>query len=59
MPSAAIMPAQIFRGSLDADEEHLLAGVGGFHRALGVEINAAGSGARPGGQAAGNDFGRL
>src|SRR5690606_27431341 len=51
--------AEVFRRGFDADEENLLALVGGFNGAVGVEVDLAGGGAGAGGQAGGDLGGGL
>ena len=51
--------AEVFRGGLDADEEDLLALLGGHDGALGVEVDLAGGGAGAGGEAGGDGLGLL
>ena len=51
--------AEVFRGGLDADEEDLLALLGGHDGALGVEVDLAGGGAGAGGETGGDGLGLL
>jgi hypothetical protein len=53
------MPRNVLGGGLDADEEDLLALLGGLHGAVGVEVDLAGGGAGAGGEAGGDDLGLL